>query len=148
MRFERARHLAELALIWLVVLVAPACSSSLPGPPQTAHPKRAFIEVPYPPPAALVEVVPERPKDDAAVWLDGHWVWRGRYYVWQRGGWVIPPENGAYAAWQSLLAKDGRLVFAPSAWYGPDRRPLPPPKTVAVARTPPNQYTVETEAAR
>lgn len=147
MRFERAGHWSELALICLV-LVAPACSSSLPGPPQTAQPKRAFIEVPYPPPAALVEVVPERPKDDAAVWLDGHWVWRGRYYVWQRGGWVIPPENGAYAAWQSLLAKDGRLVFAPSAWYGPDRRLLPPPKMVAVARTPPNQYTVETEAAR
>lgn len=106
------------------------------------------MEVPYPPPAALVEVVPEQPDNDDAVWLDGHWVWRGRYYVWQRGGWVIPPENGAYATWQSVLAKDGRIVFAPSAWYGPDRRPLPPPKTLAVARTPPNQYTVETEAAR
>jgi hypothetical protein len=148
MRCGGARRFSELALISLVAVVAPACSSSLPAPPATAHPKRAFLEVPYPPPAALVEVVPERPKDDAAVWLDGHWVWRGRYYVWQRGGWVIPPENGAYAAWQSVLAKAGRIVCAPSAWYGPDGRPLPPPKVLTVARTPPNQTTVETEAAR
>jgi hypothetical protein len=148
MRFDRASRFSELALISLASVVAFACSSSLPTPPATAHPKRAFMEVPYPPPAALVEVVPERPEDDAAVWLDGHWIWRGRYYVWHRGGWLIPPENGAYATWQSLLAKDGRIVFAPGAWYGPDRRPLPPPKVLAVARTPPNQTTVETEAAR
>jgi hypothetical protein len=131
-----------------VGLVALACSSSLPMPPATTHPTSAYVEVPYPPPAALVEVVPAAPRDEDAVWLDGYWIWRGRYYVWQRGGWLVPPENGAYATWQSLLAEDGRIVFAPAKWYGPDRRPLPSPKVLAVARTPPNQTTVETEAAR
>lgn len=148
MRFACAQRFSGLALSSLIGLVAPACSSSLPAPPEMAHPRRAFVEVPYPPPAALVEVVPERPDDSGAVWLDGHWVWRGRYYVWQRGGWLVPPENGAYATWQSLLASDGRIVFAPGTWYGPDRQPMAPPKMLAVARTPPNQTTVETEAAR
>jgi hypothetical protein len=119
-------------------------------PAQTTHPMSAFLEVPYPPPAALVETVPAPPKEheDDAVWLDGYWVWRGRYYVWQRGGWIVPPEEGAYAPWQSLLARDGRIVFAEGAWYGPDRRPIAPPKVLIEARTPPNQTTVETEAAR
>jgi len=113
-----------------------------------AHPRSAFVEVPYPPPAALVEVVPQRPDDGDAVWLDGHWIWRGRYYVWQRGGWMIPPEGASYATWQSVLTKDGRLVFAAGAWYGPDRHLISPPKTISVAGTPPNQITAETEAAR
>ena len=109
---------------------------------------RAYVEVPYPPPAALVEVVPAAPKENAAVWVDGHWIWRGRYYVWQRGGWLLPPEDAVYAPWQSLLAKDGRVVFAPGTWYGPDRRPLERPRVLVPARTPPNQTTVESEAAR
>ena len=56
---------------------------------------RAYAEVPYPPPAALVEVVPNAPGDDGAVWVDGHWLWRGRYYVWERGGWLLPPEGAS-----------------------------------------------------
>lgn len=117
-------------------------------PPEAVHPLRAYIEVPYPPPAALVETVPKPPEEEDAVWVDGYWIWRGRYYVWQRGGWLIPPENASYATWQSVLAKDGRIVFAPGQWYGPNSRPIAPPKMLAVARTPPNQTTVETEAAR
>jgi hypothetical protein len=132
----------------LVGVVSTACSSSLPMPPVTAHPKGVFAEVPYPPPAALVEVVPDPPENDDAVWLDGFWIWRGRYYVWQRGGWLVAPENAAYATWQSVLARDGRIVFAPGAWYDPSGRPLPPPKMILYARSPPNQTTVETEAAR
>jgi hypothetical protein len=117
-------------------------------PPHAEHPRRAFIEVPYPPPAALVEVVPGAPEDDGAVWVDGNWIWRGRYYVWQRGGWLLPSEGARYAPWQSLLAKDGRVVFAPGTWYGPDGEPLERPKVLVPARTPPNQTTVESEVAR
>lgn len=117
-------------------------------PPQAAHPLEAYTEVPYPPPAALVETVPAPPEVDGVVWLDGHWIWRGRYYVWQRGGWVVPPEKAAYATWQSVLAEDGRIIFAPGSWYDADYRPLPRPRLLVVARTPPNQTTVETEAAR
>lgn len=136
-------------LVTLLSIAGAACASSLPEPARAVHPARAFIEVPYPPPAALVEVVPERPEDgDDLVWVDGHWVWRGRYYVWQRGGWIQPPENAAYASWQAMLSSDGRLLFAPGAWYDETQRELAPPAPVRVARTPPNQLTPETEAAR
>jgi hypothetical protein len=94
-----------------------------------------------------VEVVSEAPAPDA-VWVDGHWVWRDRYYVWQRGGWLKPPERLAYATWQAHLSKDGRLLFAPGTWYDAARRPQPAPDLLSEARTPPNQATVETEAAR
>jgi hypothetical protein len=117
-------------------------------PPQAEHPLRAYAAVPYPPPAALVEVVPTAPDADGAAWVDGHWIWRGRYYVWERGGWLVPPEGASYAPWQSLFAKDGRILFAPGTWYGPDRQPLERPKVLVSARTPPSQATVETEAAR
>jgi len=113
----------------------------------TRHPQAAFVEVPYPPPAALVEMVPD-PPPAGTVWLDGYWVWRGRYYVWQRGGWVRSPEATAYATWVCVLTKDGRLMFAPGAWYAADRRAVPPPATVAPASAPPNQVTLETDSPR
>lgn len=136
-------RLTFLVGLWLLC----ACGSSLPVPARTEHPESAFVEVPYPPPAALVEVVPARPQGDA-VWVDGAWVWRGRYYVWQRGGWVLPPKGSAYAGWQAQLAEDGRLLFAPGTWYDAAQQPLDPPTRLATARTPPNEQTLETEVAR
>jgi hypothetical protein len=131
----------------LLSAVASGCGSSLPAPELSRHPQAAFLEVPYPPPAALVEAIPE-PAPDGAVWVDGHWVWRGRYYVWQRGGWVRPPENATYATWVSVLTKDGRLMFAPGAWYSAERAPLPWPNPVVPASIPPNAVTLETESPR
>jgi hypothetical protein len=131
----------------LLPLATAACGGSLPAPETSAHPASAFIEVPYPPPAALVEVVPDRP-DSASVWVDGNWAWRGRHYVWQRGGWVHAPEHAGYATWQAYLASDGRLLFAPGTWYDEQHRALDAPDPLRVARTPPNQTTAETEVAR
>jgi hypothetical protein len=128
---------------WLVI----GCSGSLPTPPEVPHPERAYVEVPYPPPAALVEEVPE-PAPPDTVWVDGHWIWRGRYYVWQRGGWVKPPPGAAYATWRSRLVDDGRLLFAPGAWYDAAGQDLVPPEVELRARTPPSQTTPETEAPR
>ena len=143
----RFQMLPTRRLFLFLSLASAGCSSALPLPLAAEHPERAYVEVPYPPPAALVEVVPESPADDA-VWVDGHWVWRGRYYVWQRGGWLKPPEQLAYATWQTYLSKDGRLLFAAGTWYDSERRPRPAPDLLVVARTPPNEVTVETEAAR
>lgn len=128
-------------------LTSAACGSSLPDPENATHLANAFVEVPYPPPAALVEVVPDRP-DGSSVWVDGNWVWRGRYYVWQRGGWVHAPSSSAYASWQVYLAPDGRLLFAPGTWYDAQHQPLDAPAQIKVASTPPNQTTLETEVAR
>jgi hypothetical protein len=141
-----------LAKAWKVLaltaaVAASACSSSLPAPPETAHPASAYVEVPYPPPAALVEVVP-REAPENSVWVDGYWTWRGRYYVWQRGGWLVPPENAAYATWRTQLTNDGRLMFAPGAWYDAAKAPLTPPRLLVRAQTPANGATPETDAPR
>src|ERR1700690_4247388 len=107
-------------------LIVGACGSSLPGPPLVFHPPNAYAEVPYPPPAAMVEVVPPSPSS-ALVWVDGYWMWQGQYYAWMRGGWVFVPTGGSYANWQSFYTSDGRLMFAPSAWYSADGKRIRPP---------------------
>jgi len=137
-----------LRLIALLVTLgwALACSS-LPTPAAATHPDGAFVEVPYPPPAALVEVVTKRP-DKESVWVDGNWVWRGRYYVWRRGGWLHAPAGAKYADWQAHLADDGRLLFASGAWYDAEQRAVTAPRVLRMARTPDNQTTLETEVAR
>jgi len=144
--------LVRQALVWPAVLwFGLGCSSTLPAPESALHPATAFVEVPYPPPAALVEVVPQRPAaaKGSAVWVDGNWTWRGSYYVWQRGGWTVPSKGSSYATWQVYLAPDGRLLFATGAWYDAlTHQLLRTPEVVAAARTPPNQYTSENQTAR
>jgi hypothetical protein len=129
-------------------MLALACAGSLPAPEHVQQPTSAFEEVPYPPPAALVEVVPHRPDNRDAVWVDGNWVWRGRYYVWRRGGWLVPPPQASYATWHTYLARDGRLLFATGAWYDAAGHVLPTPEMLVEARTPPNEYTSERETPR
>lgn len=124
-----------------------ACSPRVVTAPEGRHAPGAFTEVPYPPPAALVEVVP-RARPRGAVWVDGYWTWRGSHYVWQRGGWVLPPPESTFAPWRTKYTKQGQLLFAPGRWYGPDAQEIDPPDVVVPARTPPNQRTVETESAR
>ncbi len=128
-------------------LVVGACGSSLPGPPLVFHGPDAYAEVPYPPPAAMVEVVPPSPSS-ALVWLDGYWTWQGQYYLWMRGGWVLCPAGGSYATWQSYYTNDGRLMFARSAWYSADGSRIRPPAIQLSAYTPPNESTAEFQSAR
>jgi hypothetical protein len=135
-----------LALLFLA-LVAPACGSQLPEPDSAAQPVNAYKPVPYPPPAAFAEVVP-RPPNDEAVWVDGYWVWRGRYYGWQRGGWVNPPPGARYARWQTSITDEGVVYFAEGRWFDAKGQPLPAPDPVREARTPPNEITPEFESAR
>lgn len=137
----------RFCLVCVLASTVLACGGSLPAPERAIHRHDAFIEVPYPPPAALVEVVPE-PRPAGAVWVDGNWVWRGRYYVWQRGGWMKEIAGLAYADWQVRLANDGRLLFAKGTWYDPQREPAPAPPVARPAHTPPNEATIETEAPR
>jgi len=128
-------------------LVVGACGSSLPGPPLVSHPLSAYAEVPYPPPAALVEVVPPSPSS-ALVWLDGYWKWQGQFYLWMRGGWLLAPAGGSFASWQTFYTKDGLLMFATGAWYTADGSRIRPPAIQLSAYTPPNESTAEFQTAR
>jgi hypothetical protein len=131
-----------------LVLTLSACSSSLPAPPLAPHPLSAYREVPYPPPAALAETVPEEPAQAGSVWVDGEWVFHGRSFVWRRGGWVVPPPASRFAPWQAWYRRDGRLMLASGTWYDAknERQRRPPP--VAPATTPPNEVTSELQTGR
>jgi hypothetical protein len=110
---------------------------------------RDYSDVPYPPPAALVELIPDAPADGRdAVWVDGSWAWRGRYYVWQRGGWVVPPRNARLRPWRLHLTEDGRMLYAETRWTRPDGKRLRQPRILVPATTPPNEVTAEFQTAR
>ncbi|HEX2735771.1 MAG TPA: hypothetical protein VHM70_29430 [Polyangiaceae bacterium] len=134
--------------VWLIALLNLNCGAGLPSPPRTAHPVSAFVSVPYPPPAALAETVPPRPDRQGVVWLDGEWIFRADSYVWRRGGWVVAPPEGRFAAWQTRYRKDGRLELASSSWYDANARPLPFIEPIAPAVTPPNELTSEVQTGR
>ncbi|RYZ08354.1 MAG: hypothetical protein EOO73_07845 [Myxococcales bacterium] len=133
----------SLALALLLI----GCGGSLPAPPLTEHPLAAYAEVPYPPPAALAETVPDKPKADV-VWVDGEWVFHGEGYVWRRGGWVTAPPKSKFAPWHSWYRSDGRLMMARGTWYDEQRQRLRPPRPATPAETPPNQVTSEFQTGR
>jgi hypothetical protein len=125
-----------------IALLLIACGGAVPQPSAKPHPARAYEVVPYPPPSALVEIVPEQPHAEA-VWVDGYWVWRGRYYVWERGGWVRPPNKASVAKSHARYRDDGTLLFAPTRWYDEHGRIIEPPPFLLPAATPPTEETAE-----
>lgn len=112
-----------------------------------AAPLSVFVEVPYPPPAAFAEQIPNKPAPNA-VWIDGNWVWLGRQYAWQRGGWVVPPPAASFAPWNVRIESSGRLLFAPSGWFTSDGATLAAPPFVTTAAVPTNEITSETQSPR
>jgi hypothetical protein len=78
--------------------------------------------VPYPPPPALVTVVPEPPPGDRGerVWLDGEWQWKSGRWAWVAGRWERPPAPSAYWA-PAVTARlgDGSLVHFVGRWHLP-----------------------------
>lgn len=133
--------------VWLALPLV-ACSAALPAAESTEHPLAAYVEVPYPPPAALVETVPERPARSDVVWIDGEWRYQGRSFVWRRGGWVVPPPAGRFAPWRSWYRRDGRLMLAPGTWYDARRQRLRWLEPILPAYTPPNEVTSEFQTGR
>ncbi len=115
-------------------LLVSACGGSIPEPAIAPQPDAAFVEVPYPPPAARVETMPARPAGDTS-WVDGQWSWEGEHWTWLAGAWVIPPAGGRFAPWALRLGPDGHLTFAAASWRDAEGRALPPPRVVAPAIT-------------
>jgi hypothetical protein len=115
-----------------VAAVAIACGSKSVTPPRyVAQPQSALAEVPYPPPPARVEFIPDRPDDDA-VWIDGEWTWRGRRYTWKPGRWVRPLPNAAFAPWTTVRDAMGTLYLATGTWRDGKGAALPDPTPIRV----------------
>ncbi len=126
----------------------PACGATVRLPDRVEPPASAYVEVPYPPPAALAETVVKGPDRDDVVWIDGDWIFRGRTYAWQRGGWVVQPKGARYAISRVVFAKDGRVLFAPAGWYDAKNEPLERVRPLSPAVTPSNDYTAESQTSR
>lgn len=118
----------------LAALSSLGCSSSVPKPPSGPIPNEAYVEIPYEPPAARVEIVPKDP-GDGSVWVDGNWDWVGGKWRWLTGGWVKPIANAYYTPWRAVRRADGTLYFARATWRDArTKKPLGPPEPVAKAQ--------------
>lgn len=111
------------------VALAFACGKSVPTPKYTSHPTSALVQVPYPPPPARAEAVPEVENDDA-VWIDGEWVWQTRRYAWRAGRWVVPPSGARFAPWTAVRDKSGTLYVANGVWRAADGSEVTEPPSV------------------
>jgi hypothetical protein len=95
-----------------------ACSAKLPVPPLGPHTGDTPVIVPYPPPAARVEIVP--PGLPEQVWIDGQWEWQARRWVWRAGVWEKPVPAATYAPPVTVRLSDGTLAWFEGRWHAPD----------------------------
>ena len=110
-------------VLGLVLLVA-ACGSPLPLPPLGPHLSESFIIVPYPPPPAHVEIIPEPPTTAVdMVWVDGEWRWKGRRWVWNGGQWQLPQPGAYFAFGTTVRLSDGTLAWFAGQWELAGARP-------------------------
>ncbi|HTM46871.1 MAG TPA: YXWGXW repeat-containing protein [Polyangiaceae bacterium] len=103
---------------FVALLLLSACSASLPGPTVGAAPATSFVEVPFAPPPARVEIVPAQPSSDD-IWIDGEWIWQNGRWAWRRGYWTIPPPLAVYSPSTLRRTKSGTLLVARGAWWNP-----------------------------
>jgi len=66
------------------------------------------VYVNAPPPAARHEVRPAKPFNNA-VWISGHWVWRGNKYVWKSGQWIKPVQGKRWVSGHWRKAPKGYI---------------------------------------
>jgi hypothetical protein len=117
-----------------VALFLSACAGSVPEPPFSPQPEESFDEIDAPPPPARVEVIPARPKNPYAVWIDGEWDFTGTRWAWQFGRWVALPPGATYAKWETKRRADGALLYASGAFRDQKGREIAPPTPLSVAR--------------
>ncbi|HEX3596090.1 MAG TPA: YXWGXW repeat-containing protein [Polyangiaceae bacterium] len=91
------------------------------------------MEVPFPPPPARVEFIPDKPRS-GAVWVDGEWSWTGRRWAWNYGKWVVPPETATFSPWRTVRSDDGTLLFVAGIWHDAKGTEIPDPQPLVVGR--------------
>ena len=127
---QRWRRATGLSLTLFFV----GCSHPLAEPPSGAHQNEEPVVVPYPPPAAKVDVIPETPDGmKNAVWIDGQWMWRGRRWVWEGGQWIDLATDQVYARPLVQRRYDGQLIWFPGAFRNATAEPRASASPVASA---------------
>jgi len=118
-----------------VAIALLACGSGkMPAPRYVGQPSDALLPADYPPPPARVEFIPDEPKKNGAVWIDGEWTWQGKRWGWKPGRWVVAPENASYSPWTAVRDARGRLLVAEGKWRDANGKELPDPQPLAIGR--------------
>jgi hypothetical protein len=122
----------------LLFFLAGSCGGSrLPKPPTIPNHQSDPSEIAtHPPPAALPEIVSERPSK-AAQWLPGVWIWQEKSWVWKRGGWIENPGNARLVESQVRYTRDGTLLYYRRRWVEISGAEVDEPEIVRPAATPP-----------
>jgi hypothetical protein len=124
-----------MAALTLLITAGMACSFDLPHPRYQRQPTSALQPVPFPPPPARVEYVPDEPKNDGVVWIDGEWEWKGRSWSWKRGRWVVPPSADAeFSPWATVRSADGMLYIAQGTWRSPNGQVITAPTAISYGK--------------
>jgi hypothetical protein len=120
----------------LTLGIAAACGMSrLPSPTYSAQPSSALEAVPFPPPPARVEIVPDKPRTAGAVWIDGEWTWAGKRWSWRRGRWIVPPRGATFSPWTAVRDKTGLLYVASGTWRDAQGQEIEEPAPIALAKS-------------
>ena len=127
------RRIYSAALTLMLVLVA--CGFDLHRPRYQRQPTSALEPVPFAPPPARVEYVPNQPASNGVVWIDGEWEWKGRSWSWKRGRWVVPPSPDAqFSPWATVRGADGMLFIAQGTWRSPNGQAIPAPPAISYGK--------------
>ncbi len=112
-----ARWLLRRGALVIASSFAGACAPAVPTPPAGPHIGDEAVVVPYPPPAALPEVIPRNELGSSAVWIDGEWLWDGSTWTWKVGRWEAGRRGMYFAVPQGVRQSDGRLLWYKGAWH-------------------------------
>src|SRR5919197_4675511 len=117
---ERARRIIPAmrrsTLMLLIGAGALGGAWLMPGvlPPAVAQPADV---APQPPPPPQGES-PGPPPNPDAVWIPGHWQWRGGKYEWAAGRWETAPPGSSYVPGRHKKTGPG-WVWEPGRWRKP-----------------------------
>ena len=75
-----------------------------------------YVSQPMPPPR--VEVVQTVAPYSGAVWVRGHWQWRGGGWYWVSGRWSRPARPGTVWVGPRYVYRNGRHVYVRGHWGG------------------------------
>ena len=105
----------SLSLLFVALL---GCAPALPTPPSGEHVGETPVLVPFPPPPARADIVPDMPKAmKKPVWVDGQWMWHATRWVWEPGQWVDLPPKQIYARPTIVRLSDGKLHWFAGAFH-------------------------------
>lgn len=77
-------------------------------------PSTGVVYIQQAPPKPRVETPPRKPTP-RAVWIPGHWQWKGNNYVWVSGHWDRNPRGTAWVAGHWEKRARG-WVWVPGHW--------------------------------